>query len=168
MELFLPMNALGRALGGTDETEMINDGPEGPDVSGEVPLSFPPKTMVAVGSLPVFRASLPCVVIAEDWPAWLLILPALGAEVLVVIGKRYWLDTLEMKFGWTLGSLEATQFLEGLSGDTWLFVSGSSIFLKNLVVGLKGVMNLTVALGVDNSITASLQTLLPQVHWVKV
>jgi hypothetical protein len=45
----------------------------------------------------------------------------------------------------------------------WLFVLGSSVFLKNLVVGLEGVMNLTVALDVDNRVTASLRTLLPKV-----
>lgn len=44
-------------------------------------------THVAVGSLPTFWASMSCIVIAEDWPAWLSVLPALGAKVKVVIGK---------------------------------------------------------------------------------
>ena len=70
----------------------MNDKLKGSEHDGE---EFPvrlPHPMEAFGSLPVFWASIPCVVIGEDWPAWLPILPSLGARVAAVIGRTGYVE----------------------------------------------------------------------------
>ena len=126
------MGAKGILAGNSYEAQLVNDGSNGPENYSEIPikLSHP---LEAVGSLPIFWASLPCVVIGEGWPAWLPILPSLGARVVALIGRSgFEEEILEGVARLEVGSEGAIRFLEQVPHDMLIFVSGSSVFIHNL------------------------------------
>jgi hypothetical protein len=104
-----------------DEAVSDNDGQTCAEIYSETFTEKGTQINVAVGSLLTFRASLLCIVIAEDWPTWMPVLLALGAKVKVVIGRcefipdKGGLDLEEYSTnnmaGLELGSAEADNFL---------------------------------------------------------
>jgi hypothetical protein len=126
------LGANGDLAGKSYEAELVNDGSqEGPDnLSEEIPvkLSGP---LEAIGSLPVFWVSLPCMVIVEGWPAWLPILPSLGAKVVALIGQpRFEEENMEGVAKLEVGSEGANRFQ--VLNDMLIFVLGSSVFMHDL------------------------------------
>jgi hypothetical protein len=115
-----PLGVKGELGGNSDEAGSVNDELKGSENDGEeFPVVSLSRLMEAFGSLPVFWASIPCVVIGEDWPAWLPILPSLGARVAAAIGQTGYVEEEEEGFAsaecWKLGKkVQGTFYLKCL------------------------------------------------------
>jgi hypothetical protein len=70
------LGVIGNLVGKSEGADLVNDGSQGPkNLSEEIPGKLPCR-LEGTGSLPMYMASLPCVVIGEGWPTWLPILPS--------------------------------------------------------------------------------------------
>jgi hypothetical protein len=142
------------------------------DIRSEDHLERLPHPLETWGRLPIYRASLPCVVIGENWPAWLPILPSLGAKAVAVVCAS---GRLEVQ-GWAdegvprlvVGSSAAGKFLGELERDTLVFVTGSTMFVKSLAEVLRNMTRLVFALDVGNRVTPVITTLYPEVNWTRI
>jgi hypothetical protein len=124
-----------------------------------------------VGRLPAFRASIPCVVIGEGWPAWLPVMSALGAKAAAVVcptgvlwGEGNSWNPMHLE----IGSLAATKFLSSLTAEVLVFVSGSATFMMTLAGVLPTQTKLVLALDMGNRVSSRLRGLYPGVGWRNV
>jgi hypothetical protein len=125
----------------------------------------------AVGRLPICRSGIPCVVIGEAWPAWLPVVPALGAKVSAVICKEnlHWESELSgeaPRVG--VRTKEVVRFMEESPKDTLTFVSGLAKFVLSLEPSLKNMSHIVVALDLGNRVSAGLQRAFPSLVWTRV
>jgi hypothetical protein len=109
------------------------------------------------------------VVIGEGWPAWLPILPSLGARVVALIDRPGFEDeNLEGVARLEVGSEGAIRFLEKVPHDMLIFVSGSSVFIHNLAGELAEKTRVVIALDSGNRITSKLRETFPGMNWTRV
>jgi hypothetical protein len=149
-------------------TKQSNDGEISPERLGLEKMFKTIRKLEAVGRLPIYRSGVPCVVIGEAWPAWLPVVPALGAKVSAVICKEnsHWESELSgeaPRLG--VGTKEAVRFMEESPKDTLMFVSGSAKFVLSLEPSLKNKSHIVVALDLGNRVSAGLQRAFPSLVW---
>jgi hypothetical protein len=149
-------------------TKQSNDGEISPERLGLEKMFKTIRKLEAVGRLPIYRSGVPCVVIGEAWPAWLPVVPALGAKVSAVICKEnsHWESELSgeaPRLG--VGTKEAVRFMEESPKDTLMFVSGSAKFVLSLEPSLKNKSDIVVALDLGNRVSAGLQRAFLSLVW---
>ena len=67
------------------ENVSCNDGENSPEKPCEKIKVNSAQQQEVVGRLPILRSGVPCIVVGEVWPAWLPVVPALGARVTAVV-----------------------------------------------------------------------------------
>jgi hypothetical protein len=152
-------------------TKELNDREISPERPGLEKMFKTIRKMEAVGRLPIYQSGVPCVVIGEAWPAWLPVVPALGAKVLAVICKEnsHWESELSgeaPRVG--VGTKEAVRFMEESPKDTLIFVLGSAKFVLSLEPSLKNKSHNVVTLDLGNQVSAGLQRAFPRLVWTRV
>jgi hypothetical protein len=112
------------------------------------------KKMEAVGRLPIYQSELPFLVIGGVWPAWLPVVPALGAKVSLVICKAnsHWESEESTSEAPRMGvwTKEAVLFMEESPKDMLIFVSGSAKFVLSLEPTLRNKSHIVVAFDLGN------------------
>ena len=110
-------------------------------------------------------------IVGETWPAWLPVVPALGAKVSVIVcdaiadlGEMVNQDAARLE----VNSRAAETFVRELPEDTLMFVSGSAKFLMKWRSVFEGKKCLVVALDGGSRVSGALASAFPDVCWRRV
>jgi hypothetical protein len=155
-----------------DSAGQTNDGsllPERPDVT--MRHKTEKRKEVMVGSIPIYRCGVPCVIVGESWPAWLPVVPALGGRVSVIVcgATAAWdEEIIQDAARLEVNSKTAEVFVRESAEDTLMFVSGSAKFLLKWKSVLEGKKSLVLALDNGSRVSGALSNAYPDVCWRRV
>jgi hypothetical protein len=164
-------SALRIIVGDTEET---NDGVNSPEHQGVTIKLEVEKLREVRGRLPVYRSGIPCVIVGEMWPAWLPVVPALGAKVSVILcdGEAADWDVEQLSLDAARLGVHSMEggalFVRESLRDTPFFVSGSARFLLKWADVFKDKCCVVVAFDSGSRVSTGMARALPDLCWKNV